>query len=52
MKKIKIIMYEVISEYKNYWMKLIEYKNHIKQFTSIDNKFKLIIQNNYKESYR
>ena len=40
MKNIKIIMYVVNSEYKNYLMKLIEYKNHINQFTSIDNKFK------------
>ena len=37
MKNIKIIKYMVNSEYKNYSMKLIEYKNHIKQFTSIDN---------------
>ena len=40
MKNIKIIMYVVNSEYKNYLMKLIEYKNHINQFTSINNKFK------------
>ena len=39
-KNIKIIMYVVNSEYKNYLMKLIEYKNHMEQFTSIDNKFK------------
>ena len=40
MKNNKIIMYVINSEYKNYLIKLIEYKNHMKQFTSIDNKFK------------